>query len=369
MDVQDLLDSRLLNQHISSSEHLAPVDLVARLGAIQAQDYQASLWAIGLRCKVGTRSAVEGSVVERGIARTWLMRGTLHFASSSDIGWMLKLFSPRLANIARSRDSHLGLSDEAIEKTKRLFRRALEGGKQLTRTEMYRAMEKGGVPPSNSLGYHMLYRAAWDGLILFGPHAGKEPTFVLAEEWLRKSAPLDHDEAVAEVAARYFSSHGPATVRDFVWWSGLTVSDARLGIERASTRLGEEVVGDVSYVMPKHSSGQSATHDDVYLLPAFDEYLVGYSNRSVILGSRETREWIRSSKAAVVTSNGIFLPTLVVDGVVAGVWKRANAKGKMVITLSPFRRLSTKQAAEVGERVREYGRFFESEAALMTSAT
>ena len=230
MDAQGILERRLLNQGVSSSCS-DPEAVLRTLGAVQAQDYPAALWAIGLRCKPRTKSDVEAAVVERKIARTWLMRGTLHFAASTDVAWMLKLFSPRLVRTAGARDRHLGLSDEIVKKTGLLFRNALQGGRRLARSEMYRVLEKGGVPSSNNLGYHMLYRAAWDGLICFGPHLGKEPTFVLAEEWLPKPRPLAPEEALKEIAVRYLSGHGPATVKDCSWWSGLTVSDVRLGME------------------------------------------------------------------------------------------------------------------------------------------
>ena len=132
------------------------------MGAIQAQDYYAALWAIGLRCREGTTvKDVEDAIAKKKIARTWLMRGTLHFAASSDIHWMLRLFAPRLLKTAITRDRHLGLSDKVVEKTKVLFYNALKGGKQLTRKEMYAVLKKGGVPSNNNLGYHMLYRAAW----------------------------------------------------------------------------------------------------------------------------------------------------------------------------------------------------------------
>jgi hypothetical protein len=366
MDHSDLLDQRLLNQRISSKAQ-SPDSVVSGLGAIQAQDYPAALWAIGLRSRSATRPIVEAAVVGRKITRTWLMRGTLHFASSRDIGWMLKLFSPRLIRTAEHRDRSLGLSNETVALTRRLFRNALQGGRQLTRGQMYEVMEAGGVPSSNNLGYHMLYRAAWDGLICFGPHTGKEQTFVLAEEWLPKTSPLKQEEALRELAVRYFTSHGPASVKDFIWWSGLTVSEARLGIERASSKLREEAEDGTAYYAPK-SSGAKAARDSIYLLPPFDEYLVGYSDRSAILGSRSTQNWIRRAKIPVVTSNGMFLPTLIVDGMVAGVWKRASAKGGMVVTLRPFIKLGASQIAEAKERAEEYGSFFESRAILKIAA-
>ena len=364
MDVQGILERRLLNQHISSGGR-DPETVLRDLGAIQAQDYPAALWAVGVRCKTMTKSGVEAAVAAKKIARTWLVRGTLHFAASSDIAWMLKLVSPRLIHTAEARDQHLGLSDEMVRKVESLFRKALQGGRRLGRTEMYRVMEKGGVPASDNLGYHMLYRAAWDGLICFGPHAGREPTFVLAEEWLPRSAPLDHEEALAEVVSRYFCSRGPATVADCAWWSGLRVSDIRFGIEKASSRLREEVVDGSSFNIPRNPAGRATKEGSYHLLPAFDEYLLGYQDRSATLGSREAQKWIGNANVMVAHSNGIFLPTVVVDGTVAGVWKRVIAKKGIRVALTPFRKLNAGQMAEVRERVGAYGRFFETDAALV----
>lgn len=362
MDAQDIMDRRLLNQRISSKGP-DPETVLKGLGAVQAQDYSAALWAIGLRCRAVTKSDVEAAVASRKLTRTWLMRGTLHFAASSDIAWMLKLFSPRLVRTAEARDRHLGLSDEVVRKTRSLFRKALRGGRQLTRSQVYQAMQKGGVPASNNLGYHMLYRAAWDGLICFGPQAGREPTFVLAEEWLPKSPPLSREEALEEMVVRYYGSHGPATVRDCAWWSGLKASDVRLGIERAST-LREEVVDGKSYHLPKGPAASGGERRSAYLLPAFDEYIVAYEDRAAILGSEETQKWIGGANMVVVHSNGVFLPTLVVDGAVAGVWKRASTRAGLTVTLTPFRNLGAEQMAEVREQVRDYGTFFETDATL-----
>ncbi|HYW82519.1 MAG TPA: crosslink repair DNA glycosylase YcaQ family protein, partial [Spirochaetia bacterium] len=157
--------------------------VLASLGAMQAQDYLAALWAIALRCRGSTTKAkVEEAIVRKEISRTWLMRGTLHFASSRDVHWMLRLFAPRLLKTAISRDRHLGLGDDAIRRAEGLFVKALKREGQLTRDEMYKVLEKGGMDVAGPLGYHLLYRAAWDAVICFGAHQGKQPTFELLEE-------------------------------------------------------------------------------------------------------------------------------------------------------------------------------------------
>ncbi len=361
MDTSDIANFRLSTQHINNTVS-SPEEVLSSMCAIQAQDYQAALWAIGLRCREGTTvKDVENAIARREIARTWLMRGTLHFAVSSDIHWMLRLFAPRLLNTAITRDRHLGLSDKVVEKTKALFYDALKGGKQLTRKEMYKVLERGRVPSNNNLGYHVLYRAAWDGLICFGPYAGKEQTFVLLDEHITKRRELSDEQANAELAYRYFSSHGPATIKDYVWWSGLKVSDARTGIARAKSKLVEEEIDGNTYYMPKSIPRSRDNLYSVHLLPAFDEYLVAYADRSTAFGNTQMQKalngMLNAGKVSIIHSNGIFVPVIVVDGEVVGAWSRKFEKEKVVVTLKQYVKLSKENLERVKEEVERYGRF------------
>jgi Winged helix DNA-binding domain len=211
MENEDITSTRLSNQHINlDSTAKSPGDVLTSLGAMQAQDHPAALWAIGLRCENSTtKRDVEEAIAKREISRTWLMRGTLHFASSHDIHWMLRLFAPRLLSTAISKDRHLGLGDGVIKRAEELFAKALRGNRQLTRDKMYKVLEKGGIHTTGMLGYHMLYRAAWDGVICFGAHEGKQPTFQLLDERIPSKRELSNAQALAELA----SSTSRATAR------------------------------------------------------------------------------------------------------------------------------------------------------------
>jgi len=358
---EDIAGDRLSNQHISlSSAVKSPADVLKSLGAIQAQDYQAALWAIGLRCSDSTTKAdVEEAIVRRKISRTWLMRGTLHFASSHDIHWMLRLFAPRLLKTAISRDRHLGLGDDVVRKAEDLFATALRVNKQLTRDEMYEVLEKGGVHIAGPLGYHMLHRAAWDGLVCFGVHEGKQPTFELLDERISSKRELSNGQALAELASRYFTSHGPATVKDYMWWSGLKASDAKAGIEGASPELASERIDGRTYYMAKSPKPDKEGDGMVHLLPSFDEYLVGYSDRSAVLANEGTQRVLRSGTIFGTDSNGIFLPVLVADGEVVGTWKRRNEKGKLVVTVRPFVKLDEELMKGAREAAKRYGDFLQ----------
>ncbi len=358
LDQQDITQLRLSNQHITANAFDKPEDVVASIGAMQAQDYQAALWAIGLRCNEGmTKKDIENRIEARQIVRTWLMRGTLHFAHASDIRWLLKLFGPRLLSTAKLRDSHLGLTDKTVEKTMLLFENALKGNKQLQRKEMYEILSKGGVPSKNNLGYHMLYRAAWNGLICFGAHDGKQPTFALLDEWVRGGSVFSGDDALRELAIRYFTSHGPAMLEDYVWWSGLKVSDARKGIESAKQKLKKEEIDGRTYYMQK-SIAKSKRDASLHLLPAFDEYLIGYRDRSAALDERYVKNAF--DKGKIIYSNGIFLPIIVYEGKVIGTWKKQRMKDKIRIATTSFSKLTRDQEKGILEEAERYGRFLDS---------
>lgn len=364
MEVQQIADYRLQSQNISPKSSLWPEEVVARLGAMQAQDYPAALWAIALRCKDGTtKSDVESSIENRKIVRSWLMRGTLHFASGSDIRWMLGLFGPRLLNTAIKRDRLLGLSNENIRLTKSILTNSLSGGNQLTREEIYKTLNKKGIITSNNMGYHMLYRAAWDGLICFGAHEGKDATIALIDEWIPKAAKLKPEDALAELTSRYFIAHGPATIQDYLWWSGLRVQDAKLGIEKSLSSIREVIVEGKKYYMSKKKS----TLDDnrrVHLLPAFDEYLVGYRDRSAALRNKGTQKILKSGKMTFVHSNGIFQPIIVIEGQVVGIWRRKQEKEKHIIVVMPFTKFTDKDMKGIKDAAERYGNFLEKEVAL-----
>jgi hypothetical protein len=357
----EITTHRLSNQHIAlHSAARSPDEVLRSLGAIQAQDYPAALWAIGLRCSDSTtKTDIEDAIARRRISRTWLMRGTLHLARSQDIRWMLRLFAPRLINAAISRDRHLGLGDDTVRKGEILFAKALEGNRQLTRDEMYRVLEDGGVHIAGMLGYHLLYRAAWDGLICFGAHVGTQPTFELLDERIASKRGLSNGQALAELTSRYFTSHGPATLKDFVWWSGLKVSDARKGIEDASPNLAMEETDGRTYYTASKTPKPGGNDAAVHLLPAFDEYLVGYSDRSAMLGGEDTQRILSSGIVPFTHSNGIFLPVIVADGEVVGTWKRRNEKDKVVVTMRPFVKPDETLINGIKEAAVRYGAFLE----------
>lgn len=351
MNRVDIADRRLRNQRIAGPGFERPGAVVAWLGAVQAQDYLGALWALGLRMETAREEAIEQAIADRAVVRTWPMRGTLHFVAPADIRWMLALLSPRVIASCRARYRQLELDQADFDRSRDLLARALEGGRQLTRNALYETLDAAGIATAGQRGIHILQRLAQDGLLCFAPRQGKQPAFALLEEWVPVARTLGRDEALAELAERYFTSHGPATVQDFTWWSGLTVADAKAGTERAGPRLEREVADGQTYWFSPAAPGVGPTASPAptaYLLPPFDEYTVAYRDRSAVLDSPQRR---------LVSVNGIFHPAIVLDGQVAGTWKRAFKKGSVVITLSPFAPLKKKERQAVAVAAERYGAF------------
>jgi hypothetical protein len=340
---------RLHTQHIAGARFEKAGEVVAWLGAVQAQDYLGALWAVGLRMRNAVEADVERAIADRTIIRTWPMRGTLHFVAAADIRWMLELLTPRVAsNIRQYLLREFDLDEGAFARSKDLFARALQGGKQLTRNAMYDVLEAGGVSATQR-GRHILTLLAQDGFICFGEREGKQQTFALLEEWAPAAKRMARDESLAEIAKRYFIGHGPATLQDFAWWSGLTMADATTGLEMVKRSLAQETINGQTYWLAPSTPTIKEPSPAAYLLPAFDEYKVAYKDRSAVLDPAYTKQ--------ANSGNGIIYPTIVVDGQVIGTWKRALKKDTLVITPSPFAKHKSAETRAIAEAANRYGKF------------
>lgn len=341
---------RLHNQFISRPSFETPAEAVAWLGAVQAQDYLGALWAVGLRCRKAVETGIEQALADRTILRTWPMRGTLHFVASADAKWMLRLLAQRVvsANAQRLYRDY-SLDEGTISRCKDLLTKTLEGGKQMSRPAIYDVLEAAGIAASNGRGLHIVSRLAHDGHLCFGAREGKQQTFTLLEEWAPNAKTLARDEALAELALRYFTSHGPATVQDFAWWSGLPVGDARAGLEMAKPHLSRESFEGQEYWLSPSYSVAKGTSPSVYLLPPFDEYTVAYKDRNAVLHPKFAKY--------VNTGYGIFAPIIVIDGQVAGSWKRVMKKGKVVIKVTPFTKFKRSETRAIALTASRYGEF------------
>jgi len=364
MTLSELAQLRLHTQRIVPPLLTKPEEVVAWLGAVQAQDFWGSLWAIGLRTASGKQEAVEQAIVNRTIVRTWPMRGTLHFVAATDVRWMLPLLTPRVMTGNARRLLALGLDSDVLIRSKDLLIRSLEGGRQLTRNALYQVLEAGGIITTGGRGLHIVSQLSQEGLLCFGAREGKQPTFVLLDEWVPpqvlSSHPLTREEALSKLAQRYFKSHGPATIRDFAWWSGLSLTEARKGLSSVESAFIKITVDNQEYWMSPELSLEPPILPKAHLLPAFDEYLVAYTDRSASLGSVPMRQ-------LVYTGNGIFNPVVIIDGQVVATWKRTLRKDSVVITLHLLTTLNHAAQVLITDALQQYAEFIGLPAVLTQS--
>jgi len=231
--VEDLVRVRSASLLLTRGGHRTPSDVVEWLGAKQAQDLASGEWSFGVRCAGLTQADVHRATVDREILRTWPMRGTVHFVPPRDVKWMLELTGVRALRGAEKRRAHRGLTEQIVDRAAQVLHDALSGGRSLTRSERVEVLVEAGVHTASQHGYHLLWYASQIGVTCIGPQQGEEQTFVLLDEWVPDPVQLDHDEALATLAVRYFRGRGPATRQDFAGWTGLTATDARRGIELA----------------------------------------------------------------------------------------------------------------------------------------
>ncbi|MBX3056359.1 MAG: AlkZ family DNA glycosylase [Anaerolineae bacterium] len=282
------------------------------------------------------------------------MRGTLQMTTAADIRWLLALLAPRLISGSAGRLRELELDQKTLTRSFDLFTAVLHT--PLSRPHVMQALDQAGIATAGQRGYHILGQAALAGLICFGPVQGKQQTFVLLDEWAPPGPAYTREEALAELARRYFQSHGPATLADFVWWSGLPIREARAGLALVETELQSEVVEGETYWLPPHPAILAMPAAAAWLLPGFDEYYLGYKTRHVVLDGRYDKR--------VVSVNGIFRPVIVIDGQIVGIWQREVKRGTAVINLEPFQPLTAVVRQAVLAAAAHYGAFGELPVAL-----
>jgi hypothetical protein len=319
----DLLGTRLRRQHLVGAGFAAPEQAVGAQLAVQAQDYLGALWALGQRVPGADEATIERALAQRRIVRSWPLRGTLHLVAADDLRWLLDLTAPRMLQKSRRRlKDEFDLDDRVVERARSVCEHALAGGRALTRDALYAVLDDARIATSGSRGLHLVWWLAHAGVLCFGSRVGKQHTFVLLDEWLAPTRRPSREAALAELARRYFASRGPATVQDFAWWSGLAAAEAAAAHEAVRDRLERvDIDGRRYWHVPAVDDGVATKRARVQLLPAYDEYTVAYQDRRAFLDATH----------AARAGNGIFKPALLVDGRIAGGWKRTLAKSAVEV--------------------------------------
>jgi hypothetical protein len=315
---KDILGMRLRSQRIEYSPRTGVTETVRHLLAMQAQDFAQALWAVGVRTPGSRRSDVLAALERAEVVRSLPMRGTLHFVAAKDLGWMLSLTAERMLASAAGRLRALDIDPATLDRSAEIVAAALTGGGRLSRTEFMALLESNGISTAGQRGYHIIFVLCQRRLICWGPPSGTQQALVLLDEWVAAPRLLERNEALREFALRYFTGHGPATPRDFAWWTKLTLTDARAAIALAADELTELRNGDDPYWVASRqvdAAPASRRRSAVHVLPGFDEYLLGYQDRALPLAAEH-------SQRIVPGSNGIFLPLIVSKGRVIGTWRR-----------------------------------------------
>ena len=341
-----IANQRLHNQRMSRAGPGSAARLVAWLGAVQAQEYAPARWGLGLRLSPRWTDAKIARSIDRGeILRTHVLRPTWHFVARADIRWMLELTAPGVHRRMSTYNRQLGLDTAVMTRAMGIIERALGDDGCLTRGELGERLERSALPCRSTHLAHIVMHAELEGVICSGPRRGKQLTYMLLAGRAPDARTLPRDEALGELARRYFQSHGPATIRDFVWWSGLKTTDAKRGLEILGAKS-KDVDGLRYWTVGRMPAVRSGRKPTVLLLPIYDEYLVAYRDRLVVPHSLYA--W----------SGGVGIRhSLVIAGQLAGTWRSVLGGGKTVIEVEPQRRLNTSERRALVRAVARYQRF------------
>jgi hypothetical protein len=344
---------RLHNQCIARGLRADAAALVARFGAVQAQEYPFAKWGLALRLARARADAEIDAAFDAGqILRTHVLRTTWHFVAPDDIRWMLDLTGPRVGRMLVTYARRQGLDARTLMRATSLIERALGGGRSLTRAELGARLARAGLRFSGTPLAFITMFAELEGVVCSGPRRGRQFTYALLADRAPNARRLPREDALAELVRRYFSSHGPATIRDFVWWSSLTVADARRGL--AMTGASRETIDGLDYWRIGGARARPGTPAAVHLLPIYDEYLIAYRDRVAV------------PHASPALPGGVtFRHALIADGQVAGTWNLRRTAGGLAVQVTPVRRLPARARAGVAAAADRFGRFLGGPVTLM----
>lgn len=348
----DIIRHRLHNQHIGTAPLSEPSEVVRWLGAVQAQDYAGAKWALGLRMRHITDADVEQAVADGSILRTHVLRPTWHFVAPKDIRWLLALTAPRIHAANAYYYRQLELDKALFTRSNAVLAKTLRDGQQLTRAELMSVLRQAGIEGNGLRLIYLIGSAELEGIICSGARRGKQFTYALLDDRVPPTKTLKRDEALAELARRYFTSHGPATEEDFTWWSGLTRADIRSGLEMVKPQMTREMIDGRAYWFAASEPPALHSSQIASLLPNYDEYIVGYADRSAIFDS------FHSNKLDA-RGNPLFQHTIVVKGRIVGTWKRTLKKEALVIETNLFTRLTKAENRSVAMVIQRYGEFLQ----------
>jgi hypothetical protein len=357
VDRLEIAHRRLHNQHLSGDPLPDPVAVVRHLGAMQAQEYGPAKWSVAQRTR-GADDAVMQRLVDDGvILRTHALRPTWHFVAAADIGWIQALTGPRVHQMNGYYNRTHGLDAEFAARANRAMTAALRGGNHLTRPELGEALAKAGCEATGNRLAYVVMRAELDGLVANGVMRGKQHTYALIDERVPDRIELDPDEALAELTRRYFTSHGPATVKDFSWWSSLTLTQIKRGLSVLGSALESTVVDGRTYWYAPGAAPPPEPSPTVHLLQGYDECGVAYT---------ESRSDLNLAGHALPgAGENITIQPILLDSQLVGVWSRRLEKKTVVLQPWLVVRATAAVKRAVERELTRYGEFLGAPTAIV----
>ena len=346
-----IANQRLVHQHLVTPTLEKASEVVAFLGAVQAQDYGAAKWGLAQRTLSATDTEIEKEIATGAIVRTHILRPTWHFVAPTDIRWMLALTAPRVHAANAYYYRTLELDEPIFRKSRAVLEKGLRDGQHLTRAELGRALESARISMKDPrrLSATMM-SAELEGLVCSGARRGKEFTYALLEQRVPRAKTLGRDEALHELAKRYYSTRGPATADDFAWWSGLTKADAKRGAQSAAAELQHTIIDDRSYWSSAPAPATKRHTPLAHLLPNYDEFFIGFRDRSAFA------ERLRAAGIEART-DALSGHILAINGQIVGGWGRTFRGRKAVIRLKQLQALTTPENRAVAATARRLGEF------------
>jgi hypothetical protein len=353
----EIANRRLVNQQLHQAQFTTPVEVVAWSGAVQSQEYAGAKWSLAQRLPGITEAELDGAFDSGAILRTHVMRPTWHFVAPADIRWLLALTGPRIHAISDGMYRSRGLDAAVFKRTQAILTKALQGGQTLTRNELAAILKKAGIEPDGVGMAYILMQAEITGLVCSGPRRGKQFTYALLEERVPTVKALSRHEALAELTRRYFTSHGPALPSDFARWSGLTLADTKAGLEMNTQHLASEVINGKTYWASPNTPMPAKPSTTLFLLPTYDEYLVGYKDFSAAIDEARAKllDGPTSAYYAMIVSKGRII----------GTWRRTFGKGQVIIQTRPFEPLTATEHKGLALAAKKYGEFLNLQAVIV----
>ena len=350
MTPKEVIALRLLKHQILETSFTKPEEIVSYYGAMQAQDWSMAKWALGLRLPHLKEINIEDKFNDGKILRTHLLRPTWHFVTPENIRWILMLTSPRVHQSNKLHYKKFGLDAKLFSKAEKIIEKTLRGNNYLTREELTHHLEKNKVKGDRITLTYIMMHAELESLICSGPRKGKQFTYALIEERVPVVKPISKAVALEKLTFIYFNSRGPATVKDYAWWSGLTLTEARSGVEMLSGELMKEKVEGEEYFYKPHAIPNLKGAQTTFLIPDYDEYVISYKDRSFY----HHPKW----KESEAISNANYFHAVAVDGYFGGTWSKKSIANKPQVEVQPFKSLSRLQLSMVDRAIKKYQSFF-----------